>query len=380
MEWIYGIPLSRLLKRELTAAIRNKIATDLISALKQLHENNITHGDLKPENVIVTPNRGIVFVDFGFSFILRNNKSYTNIQGTPSYMAPELWVAPEQKIDYRKADLFALGILLEQILEQPMPDFVKSLQKIDPAQRISNCKLVEKEWQFVNSCHCDDSSQSDIADAVAMYIAELLLKNSRLLYLSGNTDEAYTLLIESLEKWPDNSEALTFLTECFSVPTKRKGIKIVLRYSCITILTVCALLSSYFYGRNRSENPLLNKTQNVFELTKLRRLQILVPKTEVCIPAEISGALRSTNNRTSLAGKLIVSLPKTNGTLYINGKEYQMIPSVKNFSGWFSSGDLRIEWYDSTTQHKYGETTNLLPFAAKKISLKRFEQGYTYGK
>lgn len=383
MEWIIGIPLSKLLKSELIAETRNKIATDLIQALRQLHENNITHGDLKPANIIVTPDRGVVFVDFGFSYKLHKYKNPTKIQGTLYYMAPELWADNGQDdidIDHRKADIYALGLLLEQLLYEPLPEFISSLHENDPVRRPKDCSEIERNWRSIYVCNNDYSSRKHIAEAVSMYIAELLLNGARELYSSGNVEDAYTLLTESLEKWPDNPEALTFLKHRFSGLIKREEKKNPLRFYGTTAIIVCALSIAYFYGRHSSGEQVSEKVQNIFALTEQRRLQIQVPEAGTFASPEVPGSLLSVDHRKGLTGKLIVVLPDGNGSLYINGKEH-LVKTIENeFSDMFSYGELRIEWYDSTAQRRYGETTWLSPFTTKLISLKRFEPGSLYGK
>lgn len=381
MEWIIGIPLSKLLKSELTVETRNKIATDLILALRQLHESNITHGDLKPANCIVTCDRGVVFVDFGFSYKLHNYKNRSKIQGTPYYMAPELWLDTGQNdTDYRKADIYALGLLLEQLLNKPLPEFLSSLHEHDPARRPRDCSVIEKSWRSVHACQYDDISRKNIADAVSMYLAELLLNGARELYAKGNVEEAYTLLTESLEKWPDNHDALTFLKNRFSGLMQRGEKKSLLRYYGAAALIICALSLAYFFGRHSSGEQLSEQVQNVFALTEQRRLHIRVPETGPAVSLNVPGTFRSADYRKGLTGKLIVMLPDGNGMLYINGKKYPAVTQKNEFSDVFAYGELRIEWYDSTAQRRYGETIWLSPFATKLISLQRFEPGSLYGK
>ncbi len=68
-----------------------RIAAALADALAHAHARLIVHRDVKPANIIVTPDRGPVLVDFGLGLDeSRSGGSELDIiSGTPSYMAPE---------------------------------------------------------------------------------------------------------------------------------------------------------------------------------------------------------------------------------------------------------------------------------------------------
>lgn len=53
-----------------------------------MHDRHICHRDIKLENVLVSGNKKIKLIDFGFSTF--SNQAITCHCGTPSYMAPEV--------------------------------------------------------------------------------------------------------------------------------------------------------------------------------------------------------------------------------------------------------------------------------------------------
>ena len=61
----------------------------ILSGLAYMHSRNISHRDMKPENVIYNPQTGEVkIIDFGFACISKDKLRV--FCGTPSYMSPEI--------------------------------------------------------------------------------------------------------------------------------------------------------------------------------------------------------------------------------------------------------------------------------------------------
>lgn len=87
---------------------------EILLALRYLHINDIVYRDLKPENILLSRNGHIRLIDFGFSKIIEDNRTYT-LCGTPEYVAPELLL--NKRNGYGKSiDWWALGILIYELL------------------------------------------------------------------------------------------------------------------------------------------------------------------------------------------------------------------------------------------------------------------------
>lgn len=98
------------------------IFNQLVNGIKYLHNQNIVHKDIKPENILIDENGIIKITDFGYSidFKYYNNYDLKKIieKGTNSFKAPELFTLKYDKVDFnklKKIDIWSLGILYYQI-------------------------------------------------------------------------------------------------------------------------------------------------------------------------------------------------------------------------------------------------------------------------
>jgi serine/threonine-protein kinase len=142
MEYVEGQSLKQLIQRHSTLPIERVrgYISEICDGLAAAHAEGVIHRDLKPGNVIVTPDQRVKIIDFGLARIanLEGMTATGMLLGTPEYMAPEQ--IKGGNVDAR-TDLYALGALtyhaltgrppftgdtpiavsLAQATEEPMP-------------------------------------------------------------------------------------------------------------------------------------------------------------------------------------------------------------------------------------------------------------------
>lgn len=106
--------LTRLLGKPLTQIQQKTFTRAMVGALSHAHARNVVHRDIKPDNIFINDSfADAVLADWGFAVDL-NTCIPTGSTGTLSYAAPEIGMN-FSSIDWKKADVFSLGVTLYTI-------------------------------------------------------------------------------------------------------------------------------------------------------------------------------------------------------------------------------------------------------------------------
>src|SRR5688572_14708495 len=96
------------------------IVKGICDGLAHAHENGVIHRDIKPANILLTPKAEPKIGDFGLARPAGADHSGV-IMGTPGYAAPEITRQPDHAD--RRSDIFALGIVLYELLVGKSPPY-----------------------------------------------------------------------------------------------------------------------------------------------------------------------------------------------------------------------------------------------------------------
>ena len=130
MQFVEGETLSSVLRRGAPGiSLALEWAEQLAAVLSAAHARGIIHRDIKPHNIMVTPEAQLKVLDFGLAKFIRQVKDDETkaigpntqagvIAGTEAYMSPEQKRGDE--LDGR-TDIFSFGIVLCEMLGWPNP-------------------------------------------------------------------------------------------------------------------------------------------------------------------------------------------------------------------------------------------------------------------
>ena len=129
LEYVEGPTLrDRLGRSALPCSEWIPIARAVAEAAADAHSHGVVHGDLKPANVLLAKDGRTRTVDFGLARVVRDGSislgmagaegGPAGVQGTPAYMAPELW---QGQAATPASDVWALGVMLIELATGHVP-------------------------------------------------------------------------------------------------------------------------------------------------------------------------------------------------------------------------------------------------------------------
>lgn len=139
LEWLHGFSLKdkyRESRQLFDQKLIYRWAEQLGHALHFVHQNDIIHRDVKPDNVFLIEHMDVTsegtdglqkslrLIDFGIACDLAEDNNFSEIVGTPRYMAPEQILG---EVITPRADLYAFGnMLFEMLTRRPVFNVTKS--------------------------------------------------------------------------------------------------------------------------------------------------------------------------------------------------------------------------------------------------------------
>ncbi len=122
MEYVQGNSLKDKIreKGELDILTATKIAKDIANGLAHAHAHNLVHCDIKPHNILMTPDGVAKIADFGIArAITESTMTYNgNVIGSVHYFSPE---QAQGGAVTPKSDVYSLGIVMYEMLTNRLP-------------------------------------------------------------------------------------------------------------------------------------------------------------------------------------------------------------------------------------------------------------------
>ena len=118
MEYIEGSTLTSIISKKRTLSISDIlfIGAQVSSGLQAAHSQGLVHRDIKPGNIMITPEGKVKVTDFGIVSLQNDESDITktgSILGTASYISPE---QAQGKPVSKESDLYSLGTVLYELI------------------------------------------------------------------------------------------------------------------------------------------------------------------------------------------------------------------------------------------------------------------------
>ncbi|GJP68743.1 hypothetical protein CLOP_g25407, partial [Closterium sp. NIES-67] len=134
-------------------------------ALLHCHRHGVVHRDIKPENILLLDDTALSkmkLVDFGIARFFEEGEQFTDIMGTPEYMAPEVWDGC-----YGPAvDVWSTGVVMYIAMSGVPPFWAASQRDMEAAVREREASFRLAVW-------------GDVSDSCKDLIGRMLVKDPR---------------------------------------------------------------------------------------------------------------------------------------------------------------------------------------------------------
>ena len=136
MDYIEGENLAERMRRTgkpFSEAEVRKMIPQVLDALKEVHQNEIWHLDIKPGNIMLDKNGNAYLIDFGASKQIRANGSITTSTAlcyTPGY-APNEQIGQMYDLFGPWTDIYALGATIYTLLTNKMPPGPINIEEVE---------------------------------------------------------------------------------------------------------------------------------------------------------------------------------------------------------------------------------------------------------
>ena len=123
MEYIEGNTLTSIISGNRTVGLNDilYIGSQVANGLKEAHKRGLVHRDIKPGNIMITPDGKVKVTDFGIVSLQNEESDITKtgaVLGTASYISPEQ--AQGKPVSF-ESDLYSLGTVLYELIAGKPP-------------------------------------------------------------------------------------------------------------------------------------------------------------------------------------------------------------------------------------------------------------------
>ena len=219
MEYVPGDSLARILERDkvLPETKVMDIVAQTARALYAAHEAGLVHRDIKPGNLLITPDGQVKITDFGIARVA----DQVGLTATGQVMGTVQYLSPEQatgKPATPSTDIYSLGIVAYECLAGKRPfggdsQMIIAMSQINDMPPPLPAELDERVRKLVMSCLAKKASGRPENAMILAQRAEALLP-------TAPRSQAATELIQQIKQVTDRTTEIATLTDTAPQPTQ----------------------------------------------------------------------------------------------------------------------------------------------------------------
>jgi serine/threonine-protein kinase len=123
MEWVEGQDLKKIIRQAAPLPLDRslRLAIQICDGIGYAHRAGLVHADIKPQNILVTPEDIVKITDFGIAQALAHTQPQAKqdvVWGSPHYFAPE---QAQGELPTPYSDVYAIGIVMFEMLTGKLP-------------------------------------------------------------------------------------------------------------------------------------------------------------------------------------------------------------------------------------------------------------------
>jgi CheY-like chemotaxis protein len=160
MEHVAGVTLAHHLERlendGLPLVERLDVLVAVADGLAAIHRAGISHGDVKPENILLSASGRVVLTDLGLVRAAYEPDAGL-VAGAPAYMAPEIITPKFVNAGWHLIDVYAFGVLAFRVLSGKLPFTAEGALELvlkhaeEPAPKLEGMGLPRKLSELVDT-------------------------------------------------------------------------------------------------------------------------------------------------------------------------------------------------------------------------------------
>jgi len=219
MEYVPGDSLARILERDkvLPETKVMDIVAQTARALYAAHEAGLVHRDVKPGNLLITPDGRVKITDFGIARVA----DQVGLTATGQVMGTVQYLSPEQatgKPATPSTDIYSLGIVAYECLAGKRPfggdsQMIIAMAQINDIAPPLPAEIDERVRKLVMSCLAKKASGRPENALILAQRAEALLP-------TAPRSQAATELIQQIKQVTDRTTEIATLTDTAPQPTQ----------------------------------------------------------------------------------------------------------------------------------------------------------------